>query len=230
MHFIKGEVMIKIYGYRLSPFVDRIFQVVRTKGLEDKFEFCPIPEGGLKGEEYLALNPLGKMPIMIDGDLCMPESAIICEYIEAKFPQVKLYPDNLEELTAVKLICRMLDAYVFQNMFDLASMARETGEKPDVLEQKLAQINAGLDLIERFIGNEDGKFLVGDSWSVADCAMISADFYFVKILQAMKIEPYANRPKLKAWHDVQVDSPIVQETNQVMEKELVAFLSQIKEN
>ena len=221
--------MIKIYGYRLSPFVERIYQLVTAKGIEDKFEFCAIPDDDLRSATYLALNPLAKMPVMEDGDLCMPESTIICEYIDAKFPQNPMLPDSLEEITAVKMINRMLDLYIFLNMFEASAIAG--GDKPDkdLIAKKMAQLNAGLDIVERFIDKENGQFLVGDKWSMADCSMVSADFFFSRILERMGVDAYANRPKLKAWHDVQIDTPKLKETYKTMDKELVAFIKKMKE-
>lgn len=48
--------------------------------------------GEQKRPEYLALNPNGAVPTLVDGDLTMWESAAICQYLADKFPQAKLAP------------------------------------------------------------------------------------------------------------------------------------------
>ena len=64
---------MKLYGGKLSPFVMRPLLVSRAKGAEvalDQFE------GGIKSDAYLALCPTGKMPLLVDGDLALPESQV----------------------------------------------------------------------------------------------------------------------------------------------------------
>lgn len=49
-------------------------------------------EDGRVTEEYLALNPWGKIPTLEDGDLVLTESAAICLYLAEKFPEARLAP------------------------------------------------------------------------------------------------------------------------------------------
>jgi glutathione S-transferase len=47
---------------------------------------------GRPSEEYLALNPWGKIPTLEDGDFVLTESAAICVYLAEKFPDALLAP------------------------------------------------------------------------------------------------------------------------------------------
>jgi len=221
--------MIKIYGYRLSPFVERIYQQVHAKGIEDKFDFCGMPDDGLQCEEYLKLNPLAKMPVLVDGDVCLPESAIICEYIEGKFPDKPLMPADKDQHLAVNLIMRMLDTYVFQNMFTASAMVREATPDKEAIKAKFDEVAVALDVVEKFASGKKDGFLVGDKWSLADCAFVSADFFFARILTAMGIDAFANRPKIKAWHEANKDTDVMKNAYDAKDKELVAFMQRIKE-
>ncbi len=78
---------MKLYGRRLSPYVERVCLQIAYKGLGDEIVLTPIPGEDLKSPEYLAISPLGKMPLLEDGDFRLPESAVIAEYIEEKFPE-----------------------------------------------------------------------------------------------------------------------------------------------
>ena len=49
-------------------------------------------EDGRPSDEYLALNPWGKIPTLEDGDLVLTESAAICLHLAERFPAARLVP------------------------------------------------------------------------------------------------------------------------------------------
>jgi glutathione S-transferase len=51
-----------------------------------------IAAGEQKRPEYLAINPNGTVPALVDGDLRLFESAAICQYLADKFPEKRLAP------------------------------------------------------------------------------------------------------------------------------------------
>jgi len=48
--------------------------------------------GEQKSPEYLAINPNGTVPTLVDGDLTLFESAAICEHLADRFPEARLAP------------------------------------------------------------------------------------------------------------------------------------------
>jgi glutathione S-transferase len=42
--------------------------------------------------EYLKINPLGKIPSLVDGDLTLCDSKVICQYLDDAYPEPRLYP------------------------------------------------------------------------------------------------------------------------------------------
>ncbi|WP_458759077.1 glutathione S-transferase family protein [Afipia sp. TerB] len=51
-----------------------------------------ISTGAQKKPEYLAINPMGKVPALKDGDATIAEAAAICAYVAERYPQAKLAP------------------------------------------------------------------------------------------------------------------------------------------
>src|ERR1051326_9171935 len=54
----------------------------------------------MKGPDYLAINPMGKVPALRHGDAVVTETAAICAYLADAFPQVRLAPPPGERLRA----------------------------------------------------------------------------------------------------------------------------------
>jgi len=46
--------------------------------------------------EFLAMNPMGKVPVLVDGDLNLPESNAILTYLASVFPETKALPTDLK--------------------------------------------------------------------------------------------------------------------------------------
>lgn len=68
-------------------------------------EFEPITVNMLAGEhrrpEFLKINPAGKLPVLVDGDLVFTESVAIVFYLAEKYPDKGLLPADLEQRAQV---------------------------------------------------------------------------------------------------------------------------------
>jgi glutathione S-transferase len=64
-------------------------------------EFEPVTVNMLAGEhrrpEFLAVNPAGKLPALVDGDLVLTESVAIVLYLAEKYPEKRLIPADLKQ-------------------------------------------------------------------------------------------------------------------------------------
>ncbi len=83
--------MLKVYGVHGSPFVRKVFIALDYKGIP--YEIVrQMPFSG--DTEYLRVNPLGKVPALVDGDFTLCDSKVICQYLEDAYPDPALYPRN----------------------------------------------------------------------------------------------------------------------------------------
>ena len=81
--------MIKAYGVHGSPYVRKVFIALDIKDVT--YEIVrQMPFSG--DTEYLKINPLGKVPSLVDGDLTLCDSKVICQYLDDAYPEPRLYP------------------------------------------------------------------------------------------------------------------------------------------
>ena len=113
--------MLKLCGFHISNYFNKVRIAMLEKGLE--FELDPTCRPSQK-DDFLARTPLGKVPFLeVDGEHLV-ESQVICEYLEAAYPQKPLYPRDplararVRELIAImelhlELVARRLYREVF---------------------------------------------------------------------------------------------------------------------
>lgn len=84
--------MIKLYGANASPFVRKAMAVLAMKQLP----YEHIPSMPFSGDEELAkVSPLSKVPALVDDDLNIADSKVICRYLEAAYPEIPVYPTDV---------------------------------------------------------------------------------------------------------------------------------------
>ncbi len=183
---------MRLYGAKLSPFVMRPILVSRAKGQPlEPSDF----EGGIKSDAYLAMSPIGKMPLLVDGDFCLPESQTITDYLDAVLPGPKMVPADPKAAALAHLLCRIADIYFVPHLGGLFS-ARD---KPEGLAPAKAGIGEAIAHLEHFRSAHDA-FAVGSSFTIADAALIPLFFF----LDAMDrnlgtAQLIADQPGVAAW-------------------------------
>ena len=91
---------IVLYGTTLSGHTHRVELLLRAPGLE--FDFVPAPAEIRRAEAFRALNPLGQIPVLQDGDLTLADSNAIMIYLVRRYaPQSAWMPD--EPVTAAQM-------------------------------------------------------------------------------------------------------------------------------
>jgi glutathione S-transferase len=74
---------LTLYGTELSGHVHRV--VLLLEMLELRYRFVPAPAEVRRSPEFLALNPLGQIPVLLDGALVLPDSNAILVYLAKRY-------------------------------------------------------------------------------------------------------------------------------------------------
>ena len=84
---------MKLYGFPPSLNTWKVRAVAAHLGVPLELEFVDLTKGGSHTPAYLALNPTGRTPTLVDGDFKLWESTAIMQYIASRRPNA-LWPDE----------------------------------------------------------------------------------------------------------------------------------------
>lgn len=106
--------MLKLYSYWRSSSSYRVRIALALKGVP--YEYLPVHlvrDGGEQhAPEFLALNPQGRVPLLVDGDFVLGQSLAIFDYLEARFPQPSLLPSDPRQRARMWAFCHAIAADV----------------------------------------------------------------------------------------------------------------------
>ena len=100
---------MKLYHHGSSACAAKVRFALEEKQLPWEGYYIDILKGEQFHPDYLALNPKGVVPLLIDGNLVLPESTLICEYLEDKYPAHPLLPASAEDKARVRLWTKAVD-------------------------------------------------------------------------------------------------------------------------
>lgn len=212
---------MKLYNMNLSNFATKSRIVVYEKGAN--IEIVPIPGSGPKSPEYLKINPLGKIPCLDADGVIIPESEVINEYLEEKFPTPPLLPKSPEGKAHVRVLTRFHDLYLEPPLRALFPHLNPKTRDDKVVTEKLTELQGRLDQLEGMLA-ADG-FAAGADFTLADCAIAPTIFFVTNMLPGFGAKPpLEGRPKLTAWWTKVQTRPTVKKALGEMGEALKAML------
>jgi len=155
--------MLKLYGGARSR-ASIVQWYLEELGVPYEFILLDMQAGEHRQPEYLAINPMGKVPAIVDGDFQLWESGAILFYLAQKYGKM---PPSLEEQAKINQWILFGNATLGPGIFVEASRERETPKLLTPLNQIL----------------EKQPFLLGDELSVVDVAVGSVLAYIPMMLK-----------------------------------------------
>jgi glutathione S-transferase len=150
-----------------------------------------------KPKDLLDLNPYGKVPVLVDGAGVIYESAIINEYLDEKFSELPLLPNNALQRAKARIWVDFLNSRIHTAASDITH-----DREPDRARQRLQQ---HLSTLESEMSGKD--FIAGD-YSLADISFIP--FYTRRQRYGVAIDD--NYPNLRRWGEELRARPAVAST------------------
>ncbi|WP_049620603.1 glutathione S-transferase family protein [Frateuria defendens] len=166
---------LQVIGNYLSPYVRKVLVCLELKGLD--YAIDPITP--FYGDEAFArLSPLRRVPVLLDGELVLNDSSVICQYLEDKYPQPALYPADIAQRAQARWLeeyadTRLADLLIWRLFYQLAirrHIFREGTDEAVVRKAREVQIPAALDYLEGVL--PAAGYLFGAP-SIADISLAS---------------------------------------------------------
>ena len=192
--------MITLIDADRCPYCARVRIVLAEKGVP--YETVAVDLSNRPAWLY-EKNPLGKVPVLEEETLCLPESAVIMEHLEERFPEPPLLPTEAAERSLARLAVLRFDAE-FGDDYYAARRGDEGGAERFVVRLE------GLDrrLAER-------PYLSGAAYGLADIAW----FPWLPRAEAYLGTDLSVYPAIQDWHSRLAERPAI-----VAELETVAAL------
>ena len=168
-----------LHNYFRSSAAYRVRIAMNLKGLDyDYITVHLTREGGMQFKDsYTALNPQQLVPLLDDDGFQLSQSLAIIEYLDEKFPAIRLLPDSLQGRARVRQLTLAIacDIHPLQNLRVLKYLTGKLGlTEDDKAEWIKHWLELGLTTLEADLARAPtrGKFCFGDTPTVADCALV----------------------------------------------------------
>jgi ganglioside-induced differentiation-associated protein 1 len=101
--------MLELYHHGSSACAAKVRFALEEKQLAWTGHVVDIFRGEQFSPAFLALNPKGVVPVLVHDGLVLPESTVICEYLEDAFPGVPIYPGAAKDRAQIRLWTKAVD-------------------------------------------------------------------------------------------------------------------------
>jgi glutathione S-transferase len=185
---------MKLYGFPPSPNTWKVRAVAAHLGLPLEFELIDLTKRQQRTPEFLALNPTGRTPVLVDGGLTLWESTAIMQYLADQTAN-SLWPDDARARADIQRWQSWQLAHwspescvplIFQR---LVKAALNMGPPdPAVVEKGIEAFHRDARILDAHLSRQ--PFLVGDDLTLADFSVAAPLFHAAKA--EMPLVPYAH--------------------------------------
>uniref|UniRef100_A0ACD5ZFW3 Uncharacterized protein n=1 Tax=Avena sativa TaxID=4498 RepID=A0ACD5ZFW3_AVESA len=207
-----------LYSYWRSSCSHRVRIALNLKGLNYEYKAVNLLKGEQSDPEFMKLNPMKFVPALADGDAVIGDSYTIALYLEEKYPDPPLLPQDLKmkalNIQIASIVCSGIQPLHNLTLVRYIEQKVGTGESLPWIQQ---QIDRGFTAVENMIKGCAGKYATGDEVQLADVFLAPQIFAAVTRFQidmsnyptlAKVNDEYTRHPAFEAaLPDRQPDAP-----------------------
>jgi maleylpyruvate isomerase len=212
---------VKIYTTRLSPYGNRIYFWAAVKGVS--LDFVP-PPGGSGSAEFKKINPSGKIPVIVEGDYVIPESMIILDYLEDRYPSPSLRLADAVLRARTRAAVQVHDLYVMPEFNPVFAQFALSEVDAAAIDRIFTSVTQRLPLLVNTVPT-GSNYAAGSELSLADCAM--APFFLLYKSVAVNLgrpNPLDTQPRLSKWSATLLGHPQLLSAVKSMQEAFGGFL------
>ena len=142
-----------------------------------------ISTGAQKRIEYLAINPMGKVPALKDGDATLAESAAICAYVAERYPEANLAPKLGDPLRAKYLYW----LFFGPGCIEPAMVQLATKIEMNPVAAGWGDAQRVIDVLDNAL--TEGPWILGENFSAADIVIGSGLNFAVRLFKIIPSRP-----------------------------------------
>jgi len=199
---------MKLYMNPLSPNVRRVRLTAAMLDIPLEETLVDFAAGAHKRPEYLALNPNGAVPTLVDGDFVLTESRAIMQYLASKKPESVLLPRD-EQARADVNRWQFWDAAHFSPQLGTLTFEKLIKPMMGMGDPSQSEIDKAIAGFHRFAAVleqrlEGRHYVVGDAVTIADltlaCSLMYANRTGAPLGEFRNVESWFSRmSELDAW-------------------------------
>lgn len=168
--------MMQLYWSPRSRSFTALWLMEETKQPYERV-LVDLSTGAQKKLEYLAINPMGKVPALKDGDATLAEAAAICAYVAERFPEAKLAPPVGDVMRAKYLYW----LFFAPGCVEPAMVQIATKIEMNPVSAGWGDAQRVFDVLDAAL--EKGPWILGENFSAADIAIGSALNFSVRLFK-----------------------------------------------
>ncbi|STZ77147.1 maleylacetoacetate isomerase [Bergeriella denitrificans] len=167
---------MKLYGFFNSSASYRVRIALNLKGIDAEHAGVNIRSGAHRDEAYTGINPAALVPALDDDGFRLGQSLAIIDYLDRKYPQPQLIPDEPQLRARVWEFSTLIacDLHPLNNLRVLRYLQQDLGLDEAQKNQWYAHwISDGLSKAETLLRQHGGgAWCFGDAPTLADCCLI----------------------------------------------------------
>ena len=173
---------MKFYYFPPSTYSQKVLLALYEKGVEFEKHHVNLFDSEQR-EAYKKIYEICKIPLLVpQEDHMLPESSIIVEYLDQRFDNgPKLIPDDPEKSRKTRFMDRMNDFYLNEPTVTLLfdDWKPEAEREPEKVARAKELLDCSYKHLDQMLAEH--KWLMGETFTLADCSAIPALFYAAKV-------------------------------------------------